>query len=121
MLILNAALDNPIFPKMYSFKSSISTNQNIYSTTNNQNVNYSSNIVKNITSISMSSLPTAAGSKSIYMLKMPAKFLSNIVEIDFPFYYELNSNAKLSTYFSNSSVWDINLSYFDLLQQTYKS
>lgn len=69
----------------------------------------------------MYNVPGAGGSNSIYVLKLPSKYIANSLEVDFPTYFSIASTVAVSTYSTNKTNWHQNLSYFELLQLTYQS
>ena len=76
-IILSAVINNSVVGKDESFYSLSTINQDIYAKTNSVTVSFYSNPILKIASINMYNIPQAGGSRSIYALKVPNKFLSS--------------------------------------------
>ena len=72
-----------------------------------------------MTGVSLLAVPNAAGANAIYVLQVPAKYVKKTIEIELPGGFKLDEDVTASLYWSNTSKWLNNMSYFELLQQSY--
>lgn len=86
---LNAILNNTIYSKTYDYQAFVDLYGEIYGNTKKQSLIFVSNAITKITSINLYNLPRAGGSQSIYILKLPSKFISTSLQIDFPPYFDI--------------------------------
>jgi len=88
--VLYATLNNPIFPQQYDFGALINVYSYTYSSVPIVTKSFIANTIGNITSVSLSVVPSAAAAAhAIYILKMPSKYVTTVIEVGFPFDLEL--------------------------------
>jgi hypothetical protein len=74
---LNAILNNTIYSRTYFYQAFVDLYGQVYGNTKAQSLIFVSNAITKITSINLYNLPRAGGSQSIYILRLPSKFISN--------------------------------------------
>jgi hypothetical protein len=73
---LNAILNNTIYSRTYDYRAFVDLYGEIYGNTKTKSLIFVSNAITKITSINLYNFPRAGGSQSIYILKLPSKFIS---------------------------------------------
>ena len=118
-LILNIHLNNPTVPYEQAFSVTLNIDTFSYASSNAATISLSNASVTQMQMTGLTALPTAAGADAIYILRVNGSEVEHALQLTFPQYFIVEDEATTSTIWSNDSYWSSNLSYFELLQQSY--